>query len=83
MSVHDESSYVFDVGKAAFSEIRGLKSNNHNLKIKSKWYVIVGVSIQGVYEFIQSHWWGQLSITVVALVFGGSAGGIIDSFLFR
>lgn len=47
---------------------------NRTLKVKSKWYQIYGVSIQGIYNYYVETWWLQLIGYVVTLVLGGLIG---------
>ena len=54
---------------------------NKSLKVKSKWYEIYGVSIQGVLNFCKDTWWIQLIWTVISLFLGALIGEFVSNLL--
>ena len=50
------------------------KTVNHSLKVQSKWFEVYGLSIQGIYEFLQSTWWTRMILWCMTLILGGLIG---------
>lgn len=41
-----------------------------NLKVKSKWYEIYGISPQGIFDFCRDRWWIQALMYIITLLLG-------------
>ncbi len=54
---------------------------NNTLRVKSKWYEIYGLSIQGVMSYLQNTWWIQVIWTIVSLVLGALLGVAFDRMI--
>lgn len=54
---------------------------NKSLKVKSKWYEIYGVTIQGILNFCKETWWIQIIWTIITLVLGAILGVFFDRIL--
>lgn len=54
---------------------------NNNLKVKSKWTDIYGISIQGFLNYCKDTWWIQLLWTLISMILGGVISVIIGKII--
>ena len=54
---------------------------NNTLKVKSKWYEIYGISVQGIFIFCKDTWWIQIIWTIISIMVGVVIERIIQMVL--
>jgi hypothetical protein len=71
VKLHQSTLYKVDVFENIIKRIM-----NNSLKVNSKYTEIYGLSLQGIFEIMQSKWWGKAILALIMLALGYFIGKI-------